>query len=201
MARSYTMRKRADARGRTRERILEATMQVHDEKGVAPATLSEIAERAGVGLATVSRHFPTYGELVRACGMHVWQEMRPPTPDDAAGLFAGLSDTPARLARLVDEVDAFYARGALRLRLASRDRELLPELDGFLSAVEASIAALVREALAIASPSDRMVEVSIALMSFPVWLALSRTSLSPGEMRALRIGLLERSLASSAPAE
>ena len=53
MARSYKMRKRAEERDRTRERILQATMSVHDEKGVAPATFSEIAKRAGVGVATV----------------------------------------------------------------------------------------------------------------------------------------------------
>ena len=50
-------------------------MRVHDEKGVAPATFSEIAQRAGVGVATVTRHFPTLSDLVRACGAHVWQEM------------------------------------------------------------------------------------------------------------------------------
>lgn len=191
MARNYTMRKRADAHDRTRERILHATMQVHDEKGVAPATLSEIAARAGVGLATVSRHFPTYSDLVQACGAHVWMEMRPPVPDDAAAVFAGLQDTPARLARLVGEVDAFYARGAHRLRLAGRDRDLMPELDGFLTAVEAGIAALVREALALERLPERTVGTAIALMSFPVWLAFGKIGLSPAEMATFRIRLLQ----------
>jgi len=36
----------------------------------------------------VSRYFPTLGDLVRACGAHVWQEMRPPTPDAVASVFA-----------------------------------------------------------------------------------------------------------------
>src|SRR5215203_6814967 len=80
MARDYRMQKRAEARDQVRERIVEATMRLHDEKGVVPTTFAEVAERAGVGPATVSRHFPTLGDLVRACGAHVWHEMRPRHP-------------------------------------------------------------------------------------------------------------------------
>ena len=145
MARDYRMQKRAAARDQTREQIVKATIHLHDEKGVVQTTFAEIAERAGVGQATVSRHFPTLGDLVRACGSHVWQEMGPPTPDTAASVFAGASTARERLVRLVEEVDAFYARGAHRLALATRDRELVPELDDFLTAVEAGVMALVRE--------------------------------------------------------
>jgi AcrR family transcriptional regulator len=191
MPRSYTMRKRAEARDVTRARILQATMQVHDEKGVAPATLSEIAERAGVGLATVTRHFPTPGDLIRTCGAHVWQEMRPPVPETAAAVFAGATTLRGRLERLVAEVDGFYARGAHRLRLAARDRELVPELDQFLSAVEAGVEALVNEALVDAGQPERTRRVVLALMTFQVWSAFSRLVLPPSEALALRVGLLE----------
>ena len=91
MPREYKMRKRADDWQKTRERILKATMQLHDEKGVAPTTFSDIAKRAGLGQATLYRHFPTIGDLVQTCGGHVWQEMRPPTPDTAAAVFEGLT--------------------------------------------------------------------------------------------------------------
>jgi AcrR family transcriptional regulator len=196
MQRSYTMRKRAEARDLTRERIVQATMQVHDEKGVAPTTFSEIAERAGVGLATVTRHFPTPGDLVRACGAHVWQEMRPPVPEAAASVFAGSTTLRERLNRLVTEVDGFYARGAHRLALASRDRELVPELDQFLSAVEAGVEAfvneaLINEALASAGQLERIRQVVLALMTFQVWSAFNRLALPPSEALALRVGLLE----------
>lgn len=185
------MRKRAEARDLTRERILQATMQVHDEKGVAPTTFSEIAERAGVGLATVTRHFPTPGDLVRACGAHVWQEMRPPVPEAAAAVFGGSTTIRERLERLVAEIDGFYARNAHRLALAARDRELVPEIDQFLSAVEAGVEAFVDEALAGAGQSERTRRVVLALMTFPVWSALNRLALPPSEALALRVGLLE----------
>jgi AcrR family transcriptional regulator len=181
----------AEARDLTRERIVRATMQVHDEKGVAPTTLSEIAERAGVGLATVTRHFPTPGELVRTCGAHVWQEMRPPVPETAAAVFTGSRTPRERLERLVAEVDGFYARGAHRLALAARDRQLVPELDRFLSAVEAGVGALVNEALADAGQSERTRQVVLALMTFQVWSAFDRLALPPSEALALRVGLLE----------
>jgi AcrR family transcriptional regulator len=198
MARDYRMGKRAEARDETRERILRATMEVHDEKGVAPATLSDIAQRAGVGLATVSRHFPTYGELVQACGMHVWQEMRPFVPPDAPVLFEGIIGRHARISRLVAEVDAFYARGAHRLALAGRDRDLVPQLDGFLCAVEAGIAALVAEALRDETLPEGTVRMAIALMDFPVWAALNRTGMAADELSAFRVRLMDCALKAAA---
>lgn len=58
---------RADAR-RNRERVLEAARAVFGEHGL-DAQMDDIAARAGVGVGTVYRHFPTkeqlMGELVR----------------------------------------------------------------------------------------------------------------------------------------
>jgi AcrR family transcriptional regulator len=55
---------RADAR-RNRARILEAAAAVFAEKGRSAST-AEIANRAGVAVGTVFRHFPTKDELIRA---------------------------------------------------------------------------------------------------------------------------------------
>ena len=55
---------RADAR-RNYERVLAAAREVFGELGVT-APLDEIARRAGVGNATMYRHFPTRRELVIA---------------------------------------------------------------------------------------------------------------------------------------
>jgi AcrR family transcriptional regulator len=166
-------------------------MQLHDEKGVAPTTFADIAERAGVGQATVHRHFPTVGELVRSCGVHVWQEMRPPMPDAAAAVFDGTRTLRERLARLVAEVDAFYVRGSYRLRLAARDRELVPELDQFLTAVDMGLEALVRTALVPTDPSDRVVRVAMTMIGLPVWMELRRLDLPADEAGELKLRLLE----------
>jgi AcrR family transcriptional regulator len=59
---------RADAR-RNRERIIEAAKQVFSEQGI-DAQMDDVAQRAGVGVGTVYRHFANkdvlLGELVRA---------------------------------------------------------------------------------------------------------------------------------------
>ena len=67
--REYRMRKRAEGLDATRERIVEATAALHYEQGVEATSYVQIAERAGVGPATVYRHFPTLGSLVEACGV------------------------------------------------------------------------------------------------------------------------------------
>ncbi|MET0894773.1 MAG: helix-turn-helix domain-containing protein [Acidimicrobiia bacterium] len=57
-----TRRPRADAL-RNAERLRAAAWEVFDEQG-ADASLEEIARRAGVGIGTLYRHFPTRDDLV-----------------------------------------------------------------------------------------------------------------------------------------
>ena len=193
------MRKRAAASRDMRERILTATMQLHDIKGVAPTTIADIARHAGVGQATVYRHFPTVGRLVEACGRHVWEEMRPLTPHQAASAFHDLNDPRQRITRLVEIIDAFYARGALRLGLASRDRDLVPELDGFLKAVEAGVDAHVAEALRPGEPQPRTLDIVRALLSFPVWSSFRDRGLA-GDT-ALMVGIINCAMNAAGPGD
>jgi AcrR family transcriptional regulator len=55
---------RIDA-ARNRERILAAAREVFADGGIA-APLEQVAQRAGVGIATLYRRFPTRGDLVSA---------------------------------------------------------------------------------------------------------------------------------------
>jgi len=55
---------RADAR-RNREKLLAAATEVFAEAGT-DASLEEVAKRAGVGIGTLYRHFPTRAALVEA---------------------------------------------------------------------------------------------------------------------------------------
>src|SRR5215207_722992 len=55
---------RADAR-RNHERLLTAARATFDEHG-ADASLDDIARRAGVGIGTLYRHFPTRSDLLAA---------------------------------------------------------------------------------------------------------------------------------------
>jgi AcrR family transcriptional regulator len=192
--RTYRMKERAKALDETRERIVKATMQLHDEQGVAATSFVDVARQAGLGAATVYRHFPTIGSLVAACGAHVWKEMDPPLPENAPALFEGIDKREDRLQRLVDELDAFYRRGALRLTAAAADRQLIPELDGFLRAVEAGVAALVREAVKDEALSDAVLQLLLALTEFPVWTSMQKIPGDELERRRLIARLLGRAM-------
>ena len=188
--RSYRMKDRAKTQAETRDRIVSATMLMHDEKGVAATSFVEIARRAGIGVATVYRHFPTLGSLVAACGAHVWKEMDPPVPERATEIFKDVVGMEDRLHRLVEEVDRFYRRGALRLTAAYADRHLIAELDEFLCAVEAGVSALVREAVKDEPLPDTVLELVTALTDFPVWTAMQKVAGDDLERRRLVAGLL-----------
>jgi len=189
------MNKRAVAQDETRERIVRATIALHDEQGVATTTFADVAARAGVGPATVLRHFPTVGDLVNACGRHVAAEMRPPSPANAKAIFAGVETTRGRLNRLAGELDAFYSRGELRLIAAANDRHRIPELDGFLNMVDAGMEALVREALAKEQLGERQVGVLMGLCGLAVWRRIRDAEPRKAERRSLLGDILEGAVA------
>ncbi len=66
MTRPYRKASAPNAQEETRDKIVLATMALHLEQGVATTSYSDVAERAGVGAATVYRHFPTMRSLVEA---------------------------------------------------------------------------------------------------------------------------------------
>jgi AcrR family transcriptional regulator len=186
--REYRMRKRAEGLDATRERIVEATAALHYEQGVEATSYVQIAERAGIGAATVYRHFPTLGSLVEACGATVWDEIQPPTPENAPEVFAGLDTRQERLERLVAELDAFYDRGAVWLGHAARDRDRVPELDAFLRHVDAGVGALVREAVGPGS-QEATIRLVTALADVSVWQRLKRLDAPPAEFRRTMVRL------------
>src|SRR5690349_21429620 len=62
---------RADAR-RNRERVLAAARSVFAEHG-REAQMDDVARRAGVGVGTVYRHFPTKEALVNALALDLFE--------------------------------------------------------------------------------------------------------------------------------
>ncbi len=56
--------RRADAQ-RNQQRVLDAAVEVFDADGLG-ASMEAVAQRAGVGVGTVYRHFPTKDDLVRS---------------------------------------------------------------------------------------------------------------------------------------
>jgi AcrR family transcriptional regulator len=171
-SRPYRMKMRAEALASTRNQIVWATMQLHAEKGATATSQADIAARAGVSPATVYRHFPTLGSLVRACGSQIWMAVSPPRPEDAERFFAGLGTTQERVQKFVEEVTAFYGRAWLPLQNARQERSRVPELDEDMRWIEAGLEALAREALTLGGAGEPRVQVLLALTDFGVWQSL-----------------------------
>ena len=93
MNRRYELKERARRREQTRQRIVQAAVDLHTSVGPARTTISAIAERAGVERHTVYAHFPDDRALFRACSRH-WDSEHP-LPD--LELLAAIEDPERRL--------------------------------------------------------------------------------------------------------
>jgi AcrR family transcriptional regulator len=67
-ARQYRSPLRGAQQQQTRQRILEAAIAQIAEDGIVELTVPVVAERAGVSLRTVYRHFPTKDDLIDQVG-------------------------------------------------------------------------------------------------------------------------------------
>jgi AcrR family transcriptional regulator len=184
--RNYDMRKRAAAAAGTRRRIVDATRALHTEQGIAATSWDQIAARAGVGVGTVYRHFPSLDELVPACGEVSMEVVALPAPDPT--LFEGLDDPAARIARLVEEVFAIYERGAPELHVVRREPDAHPSVAELNETLEATLTALVGAALPGATARDRA--VTRAMIDLDAWQALRDAGLDAAAAVAEVSGML-----------
>jgi AcrR family transcriptional regulator len=171
--RRYRMDRRSSAVEETRRKIVEATLALHTEYGIMATSWDQIAERAGVSIATVYRHYPSLNELVPACGGLVWERIQPPRLDQADEWFGGCASVAERVERLVAEFCALYERGAKYIEPVWAERKQIPALKTALDSLDVTREALVREALGPAEPDEQTVQAVTALTDLPVWQALA----------------------------
>lgn len=81
MKRSYELNHRAESQNQTRQRIVDATIELHQAKGIAATSINDVAERAKVAKVTVYRHFPDQEALVNACSGQYFERHPMPDPD------------------------------------------------------------------------------------------------------------------------
>jgi AcrR family transcriptional regulator len=193
--RKYEMRERAKAYQATRQRIVQATFELHRAKGVAATTFSDIAAQAGLAPATVIRHFPTMGDLVGVCGAHVWQWLALPDPRQ---VFDDIQESTERLRRLVQEVCGIYARGEEPIQGARNDRNAVPQLDQFLRQLDTALEHLVHEALDPYHPSERVTQLALTVLDYGIWRSLRQRGLDEA---AELVSLLECVVQPSATAD
>ena len=156
---------RADA-VKNRQRILEAAEAVFAAKGVA-APIDEVAERAGVGVGTLYRHFPNKEALFEAIVLTRLEELArtaaaPPGPGDAGeDFFSYLREFAAKVSNKHDLIDALGAAGIdIKSRCSAMADELASGVGRMLERAKA--AGSVREGVSAEEIMGLMVGVCSA---------------------------------------
>jgi AcrR family transcriptional regulator len=126
--RKYHLKRRAERQEETRQRIVDAAIALHEIDGNS-ATISAVAERAGVERLTVYRHFPNEWELARACVQHYYTLS--PQPDPAH--WQHIEDAETCLRTALTEIYAYHQRTERMSASARRGAETMPDLRDILA--------------------------------------------------------------------
>lgn len=169
--RRYRMSARAETAAHTRERIVDAAMGLHAERGALRTGWDDIAARAEVATSTVYRHFASLDELVPACAETVFHISGLPTPADADRIFSGLRTPEARLEHLIRGTCECYSRSEGWLHAARRECDLIPALQRAVEVQRSSMELLIRAAVGRAVGKST-VRVLVALTDFSFWKSL-----------------------------
>jgi AcrR family transcriptional regulator len=142
--RRYRKRERARQEAETRLRITEAVMELHRTVGPANTTVTDVAEKAGVGRMTVYNHFPTDYELIEACSTH-WSQINPlPDPER----WALIGDPEERLDSALRELYAWYSQTEDMMGKVLRDAPIVPALGELMEERWFSLIAFMVDVLA-----------------------------------------------------
>ena len=187
--RVYRLGKRAESASATRQRIVEATLTLHDEQGITGTSVRDVAGRAGVAPATVLHHFPRMDDLIQACGELSFALA--PMPTEA--IFAAGADRASRVRALTLELFAWWERlGGTGWNHLQVDRVALPRVDAWLNEVAERHRQLVSTALGLAAA--RQVDVVTAMTTQGVWSSMRASGVGTKEAAAQVARLVNRSL-------
>lgn len=186
MARTYNQTKRARDQMKTRQRIVEAAVELHESVGDTATTVTAIAQRAGVGRLTVYRHFPDERSLLEACTNHYFAEHRPPDPV----IWASIADPEVRLETALGELYSYYHQTEGMFARAEQDSLANPVLAEVL-APYARTWERMRDILLVGllqgNESDALLTATVGhALAFATWRSLVREQqLNDGQAIAL----------------
>lgn len=152
-----------------RQSILAAATKLFTQKGIAAATMAEIAEEAGISPGAIYRYFENKDELARGCMNHSAEaiKMAWENPEFAEMTFSALSEaTFAELNNPDDCIDThlFLERALVALR--ENDREMLDEFDADFEKIRKGIALMMSAEYAGAESVVNVDSLAEALLSF-----------------------------------
>jgi len=173
--RPYRMRQRQATVDATRDRIAEAAFELHREVGPAHASISAIAERAGVQRHTVYRHFPDVVELIRACTIHGMEVTNLPDPAP----WGATSDPLLRLRAALGAMYPYYRANEQLIGNILRDLPVMPELAAGSAPYQDALGRIWGTVLepwaSTAGPTGNRVRALVsAALEFGTWQALTR---------------------------
>ncbi len=167
--RSYNLGRRAEQQAETRQRIAEATLELHGSIGPARTTLSMVAERAGVQRHTLYAHFPEERQLFEACSGLAMD--RDPPPDTSA--WRAISAKDERLRTGLRANYDWYERNAQLLGCVLRDAETHAPTREISQRVYGPVMAQYHEVLSAGLNAKQRAMLALAL-SFFSWRTLAR---------------------------
>lgn len=173
-SRPYELKRRAERQEETRQRIVDAAVELHMTVGPARTTVAAIAERAGVTRPTVYAHFPDAEALFRACSGHVRATVPPPDPTP----WQALEDPSERLQTALHALYGYYAQLEQLLENIQRDLPVLPILRE-LNAYRLRYLDDVRDVLLAGWPADAQAGTRVRhalghALEFSTWQSLVR---------------------------
>jgi AcrR family transcriptional regulator len=175
----------------TRQRIVRATRDLHQEVGPAATTISAIAERAGVQRLTVYRHFPDLRGLIGACSAD-WAEDHP-MPDP--GSWVGIQDPRARLRAALRGLYGYFRRGAAMLEQVLRDEAAVPELAEVMARwweAMRDVASGLSAGWGTDPRAQRLVRAAVGhALCFETWRSLTDQGLEDGEAAEMMVRWVE----------
>lgn len=176
--RRYDMTSRIEVVSQTRQRIVEATVKLHGQKGIFGTSWKDIAREAEVAVGTVYKHFPSHEELVPACGEFLMQRIEPPSPEDAAQIIGDATEVRERMRRVVTTLFAFYDRGGNHLETDLRERQL-PAVREWEQYLRDMIVHFLRMAVGVDTKLDDRLRLAAAVLDFRSYSAMRAHGLGP----------------------
>jgi AcrR family transcriptional regulator len=186
MARTYTLKRRAESQAQTRQRIVEAAVDLHCSVGPAATTLSMIAEKAGVQRHTLYAHFPDERSLFLACSGLAMERDAPP---DAAP-WRGIAGQGERLRTGLTAIYGWFERNEGQAACVLRDAEYHPLTREISKMRLGPYFAAYHEVLGTRLSARQRVMLDLAL-SFYTWRTLVREG---GMKNAAAVELMVRTI-------
>jgi AcrR family transcriptional regulator len=175
---------RADAR-RNRDLLLAAALAAFTEHGADDVSLEEIARRAGVGIGTLYRHFPTRQDLLES----VYRDQ----VEALCALAAGLLDAPSPSDALATWLRAMLAFSTTKRSLVTTMLATMDQTSEIFSACSTVIRQSVESLLARAQEAGQVrpdVDAGdIMRLSHAITVATERSPAPPEQAERL-LGLM-----------